>query len=47
MLHFSPRHSPNKFGSAPGLTKWLNFFRPFLASAIRASSIALGLTKWF
>ena len=25
----------------------LNFFRPFLASAIRAGSIALGLTKWF
>ena len=24
----------------------LNFFRPFLASAIRAGSIALGLTKW-
>ena len=24
----------------------LNFFRPFLASAIRVNSIALGLTKW-
>ena len=30
-----------------GLAKTLNFFRPFLASAIRAGSIALGLTKWF
>jgi len=25
----------------------LDFFRPFLVSAIRAGSIALGLTKWF
>ncbi|WP_419484351.1 hypothetical protein [Alistipes communis] len=25
----------------------MDFFRPFLASAIRAGSIALGLTKWF
>ncbi len=31
-------------GCAP---KTLNFILPFLASAIRASSIALGLTKWF
>ncbi|WP_337526043.1 hypothetical protein, partial [Alistipes communis] len=30
-----------------GLAKTLNFFRPFPASAIRAGSIALGLTKWF
>ena len=30
-----------------GLAKTSNFFRPFLASAIRAGSIALGLTKWF
>ena len=29
-----------------GLAKTSNFFLPFLASAIRAGSIALGLTKW-
>ena len=28
------------------MKKTLNFFRPFLASTIRASLIALGLTKW-
>ena len=44
---FSPRQSSNKFGSALGLSETLNFIRRFLASAIRASSIALGLPKTF
>ena len=44
-----PESRSDRQSVSGGLTaeKALNFFRPFLASAIRAGSIALGLTKWF
>ncbi|WP_419484055.1 hypothetical protein, partial [Alistipes communis] len=37
-VHFPPRHSPNKFGSALGLAKWLNFIRRFQRSLPAAAS---------